>query len=464
MLKNALNTDIENIYNNQINFFSQQKTLPIKYRREVLKKLLFSIRGNEKKIHAALYNDLRKSGFESLTTETILVEKEIKKMIKMLPVWSRAKRVSSSLLNFPSRDFIVPEPYGNVLIITPWNYPFQLAMTPLVGAVAAGNTVVLKPSESSENTSLIVSEIINSVFDSSHVSVIQGDASVASTLLKKRWDYIFYTGSTAVGKIVAKAAAENLTPTTLELGGKSPCIIDETVPIKKTAKRIVWSKYINCGQTCIAPDYLVVQKNIKSILVNNLINEIKSAFGKNPINSPDYGRIIHKKHFDKLKLSLKNQKILYGGIQDEKQLYFGPTLVDEPPNESILMQEEIFGPILPIISFDSENQMHQIFKGREKPLAFYIFSNKKRFVNNVFKRYSFGGGVANDAIVHFANDNLPFGGVGNSGMGEYHGKYSFKIFSHYKPIVKRSFLFDLPQRYAPYPKSLSFLKFLINRL
>ena len=464
MIKNALSTDIENIYNNQKKIFSEQKTLSIDYRVKKLKQLLFAIRENESKIHDALFKDLRKSGFESLTTETILVEKEIKKMIKMLPTWSRAKRVRSSLLNFPSRDFIVPEPYGNVLIITPWNYPFQLAMTPLVGAVAAGNTVVLKPSESSIKTSLIVSEIINSVFESSHVSVIQGDASVASILLKKRWDYIFYTGSTQVGKIVAKAAAENLTPTTLELGGKSPCIIDESVPIKKTAKRIIWSKYINCGQTCIAPDYLVVQKSIKSILVNNLINEIKSAFGDNPINSSDYGRIIHKKHFDKLSSSLNGQKILYGGVTDVKQLYFSPTIVDEPTNESDLMQQEIFGPILPIVSFGSEDEMHQILKGKEKPLAFYIFSNKKRFVNNIFSKYSFGGGVANDAIVHFANDNLPFGGVGNSGMGEYHGKYSFKIFSHYKPIVKRSFLFDLPQRYAPYPKSLSFLKFLINRL
>ncbi len=455
---------LEKIYRNQRSFFSKQKTLPIKYRRDLLKKFLTTIRANEKRIHNALYQDLRKSGFESLTTETILVEKEIKKMIRMLPVWSKPKRVKSSLLNFPSRDYILPEPYGNVLIITPWNYPFQLAMTPLIGAVAAGNTVLLKPSESSQNTSLIVAEIVNSVFDSSHVSVVQGDSSVASKLLEKRWDYIFYTGSTAVGKIVAKAAAEYLTPTTLELGGKSPCIVDETIPIKKTAKRIIWSKYINCGQTCIAPDYLLVHNSIKSILVDNLIHQIKSAFGKNPIKSPDYGRIIHKKHFEKLKSLLNKQKILHGGIENEKELYLSPTLVDEPSIESNLMQEEIFGPILPIIGFDSEEDVHEILKGREKPLAFYIFSKKRKFINNMFKRYSFGGGVLNDAIVHFANDNLPFGGVGNSGMGEYHGKYSFKIFSHYKPVVKRSFLFDLPQRYAPYPKSLSFLKFLINRL
>lgn len=455
---------IDNLYQKQKVFFDSQITLPNAFRIKKLKALQKELGKREKDIYEALKNDLSKSGFESMASETVLVEKEIAKMIKMLPLWNRPHRAKSSLINFPSKDYIVPEPYGKTLIISPWNYPFQLSVTPLVGAVAAGNTAVLKPSEFAPHTASIIHSIIEAVFDEEHVAVIEGDASTATTLLKKQWDYIMFTGSTVVGKIVAKAAAEYLTPTTLELGGKSPCIVDETAPVSITAKRLVWGKFLNCGQTCIAPDYLLVHENIKDKLIQEIILHIEKSFGKNQQDSTDYGRIVHQKHFNKLKKSLQNQKLVYGGQMDEKKLFFGPTLIENPPLESELMQEEIFGPILPITGYKEEEDIHNILEKRERPLAFYVFSKRKKFINKLFRRYSFGGGVANDSIIQFANDNLPFGGVGHSGIGAYHGKYSFKNFTHEKPIIKRSFWFDLPGRYAPYPKSLSLLKFLLKNL
>ena len=455
---------IDNLYQKQKVFFDSQTTLPNAFRIKKLKALQKELGRREKDIYKALKNDLSKSGFESMASETVLVEKEIAKMIKMLPLWNRPHRTKSSLINFPSKDYIVPEPYGKTLIISPWNYPFQLSVTPLVGAVAAGNTVVLKPSEFAPHTAIIIHSIIEAVFDEEHVAVVEGDASTATTLLKKQWDYIMFTGSTVVGKIVAKAAAEYLTPTTLELGGKSPCIVDETAPVSITAKRLVWGKFLNCGQTCIAPDYLLVHEDIKDQLIQELILHIEKSFGKNQQDSTDYGRIVHQKHFNKLKKSLQNQKLVYGGQMDEKKLFFGPTLIENPPLESELMQEEIFGPILPITGYKEEEDIHNILEKRERPLAFYVFSKRKKFINKLFRRYSFGGGVANDSIIQFANDNLPFGGVGHSGIGAYHGKYSFKNFTHEKPIIKRSFWFDLPGRYAPYPKSLSLLKFLLKNL
>ncbi len=463
-MKKNKNKLVENLHEKQKAFFASQITRGNSYRIEKLRALKKEIQSMEKDIYQALKKDLRKSSFESMTSETVLVEKEIDKMIRMLPLWNRPQKAKSSLINFPSKDYIIHEPYGNTLVISPWNYPFQLAVTPLVGAIAAGNTVVLKPSEFAPHTGKVISEIIERVFDPGHVAVVEGDGSTASALLQKKWDFIMFTGSTGIGKIIAKAAAEHLTPTTLELGGKSPCIVDDSAPIVMTAKRLVWGKFLNCGQTCIAPDYLLVHEKIKDKLTQEIIKQIEKAFGENQENSEDYGRIAHQRHFDKLKASLKNHNIIYGGTTNEKDFFFSPTLVDEPALDSELMQEEIFGPILPIISYKTEDEIHEIFKGRERPLAFYIFSKRKKFIKQLFNRYSFGGGVANDSIIHFANDNLPFGGVGHSGMGAYHGKYSFKNFTHEKPIIKRSFWFDLPGRYAPYPKSLSLLKFLLKNL
>ncbi|MAV79727.1 MAG: aldehyde dehydrogenase [Flavobacteriaceae bacterium] len=455
---------IDILHKKQKIFFNSQVTQSNSFRIKKLKGLKKEINFREKDIYEALKRDLGKSEFESMTSEIVLVEKEITKMIKMLPIWNRPHRTKSSLVNFPSKDYLIPEPYGNTLIISPWNYPFQLAVTPLVGAIAAGNTVVLKPSEFAPYTCELIKEIIKNVFDEGHVAVLEGDGSVASDLLQKKWDYIMFTGSTSIGKIVAKAAAEHLTPTTLELGGKSPCVIDKTPPIGITAKRLVWGKFLNCGQTCIAPDYILVHEDIKEKLIQKVIHQIEKAFGKNQQDSEDYGRIAHKNHFNRLKKSLENQNVIYGGQMAEKELFFGPTLVDNPPLISELMQEEIFGPILPIISYKEEEEIHKILEKRERPLAFYVFSKRKKFIDQLFKRYSFGGGVANDSIIHFANDNLPFGGVGHSGMGAYHGKFSFKNFSHYKPVIKRAYWFDIPGRYAPYPKSLSLLKLLLKNL
>ena len=463
-MKNSTPAFIENIKEKQLIFFKDFKTQDVKIRIQHLKKLKRVLEEREESLYEALYQDLKKPVFESFTSEFLMVQKELDLHIKNIKEWAAPKRVSGSLINFPSQDYILSEPYGTVLLISPWNYPFQLAMIPFIGAIAAGNTAVIKPSESAPNTSQIIEEIINDVFPPEWAIVIQGDVKVGAALLKTQWDYIFYTGSTAVGKIVAKAAAEFLTPTTLELGGKSPCIVDGTAPIQKTARRIVWGKFLNCGQTCIAPDYVLVQKEHKKALVAAMIQEIEKAFGKNAKNSKDYGRIIHQKHFEKLEKDLDKQKLLFGGEKDKDELYFGPTLVEEPAIDSSLLVDEIFGPILPVLSYTTESDIDSILTKLKNPLAFYLFSTNRRFINTMIQRYSFGGGVINDAIIHFTNDKLPFGGIGNSGMGAYHGKHSFEVFTHAKPVVKRSFWFDLPQRYAPYPKSLKALKFLLKKI
>ena len=463
-MKNSTPAFIENIKEKQLIFFKDFKTQDVKIRIQHLKKLKKVLEEREESIFEALYQDLKKPVFESFTSELLMVQKELDLQIKNIKEWAAPKRVSGSLINFPSQDYILSEPYGMVLLISPWNYPFQLVMIPFIGAIAAGNTAVIKPSESAPHTAQIIEEIISEVFPPEWAIVIQGDVKVGAALLKTQWDYIFYTGSTAVGKIVAKAAAEFLTPTTLELGGKSPCIVDGTAPIQKTARRIVWGKFLNCGQTCIAPDYVLVQKEYKKALVAAMIQEIEKAFGKNAKNSKDYGRIIHQKHFEKLEKDLDKQKLLFGGEKDKDELYFGPTLVEEPALDSSLLVDEIFGPILPVLSYTTESDIDSILTKLKNPLAFYLFSTNRRFINTMIQRYSFGGGVINDAIIHFTNDKLPFGGIGNSGMGAYHGKHSFEVFTHAKPVVKRSFWFDLPQRYAPYPKSLKALKFLLKKI
>ena len=445
-------------------FFKAYKKQPISVRIDHLKKLKKVINEKEQDIFDALDRDLKKPAFESFTSELLMVLKEIDAFVKNLKEWAAPKRVSGSLLNFPSQDFLITEPYGTVLMISPWNYPFQLAMIPLVGAIGAGNTVVLKPSESAPHTSKVLIDILSAVFPKEWVTVVEGDAKVAQALLKEKWDYIFYTGSTQVGKIIAKAAAEHLTPVTLELGGKSPSIVDGTTPIQKTARRIVWGKFLNCGQTCIAPDYVLVQSQFKDALIQALVEEIEKAFGTNVQDSKDYGRIIHEKHFKKLEADLKNQKVVYGGKTDINELFFEPTIVDQPVMDSPLIQDEIFGPILPILSYETLDDIDEVLTQLKNPLAFYVFSRNKKFINTWIQNYSFGGAVVNDALVHFTNPKLPFGGIGNSGLGAYHGKYSFDLMSHSKPVVKRSFWFDLPQRYAPYPKSLSLFKTILKRI
>jgi aldehyde dehydrogenase (NAD+) len=327
-----------------------------------------------------------------------------------------------------------------------------------VGAIAAGNTVVLKPSELTPNTSKITKEIIEAVFDKNHVSVIEGGVDTSTNLLEQRWDYIFFTGSVQVGKIVAKAAAQFLTPVTLELGGKNPCIIDETANIKLAAKRIVWGKFINGGQTCIAPDYILIHASVKDKFTTCFQAEVTKAYGENPETSKDYPRIVNQRNFDRLTIMLKNQKILIGGLTNREDNYIAPTLIDEPSLDSEIMKGEIFGPISPVISYNNKEDLHKIISNYEKPLALYVFTGKNSFAKKMIAKYSFGGGTINDTTVHFANHNLPFGGVGESGIGGYHGKQTFDLFSHKKGIVKRYNWLDIPVRYAPYNGKLNILK------
>jgi aldehyde dehydrogenase (NAD+) len=434
----------------------------IGYRKETLKKLLFNIQKSEDLIVKALYDDFKKPAFEAVLTETNYVISELKDTIKNIYSWAKPQRIIPSILNFPSTDYIYKEPYGKVLILAPWNYPFQLALCPLISAVAAGNKVILKPSELTPKTAEIITEIIQKTFHINHVEVVQGDADVAQKLLEKRWDYIFFTGSVAVGKIVAKAAAENLTPVTLELGGKNPCIIDETANLKLAAKRIVWGKFINAGQTCIAPDYILIHKNMKVHFIGYLKDEINKAYGQNPQESPDFARIINTKNWVRLDSMIEPNKVIFGGQTDAKNLYVAPTLIDEPNIESNIMQEEIFGPLLPILTYKTEADIKNIIDQYEKPLALYVFSENQHFAKKIITRYSFGGGCINDTVVHFSNKRLPFGGVGHSGLGAYHGKLSFDTFSHHKGIVKKANWLDLPMRYAPYKDKLAAIKKLLD--
>lgn len=453
-----MDNSINYIVEKQRSFFSSGKTFDIKYRKSLLIKLKKQIQLKEKKIEESLFNDLGKSNGETFLTEIHFIYSELNIAIRNIKKWSKRKSVRSSLLNFPSSDYIIPEPYGNTLHISPWNYPFQLSIAPIIGAVAAGNTVLLKPSEYSKNTSDILEEIIKEVFDEGFVCVIKGGPKIASKLLDIQWDYIFFTGSVRIGKIVAEKAAKFLTPTTLELGGKNPCVVDETVSLKTAAKRIVWGKFINCGQTCLAPDFLIVNKKIKKNFINELINQIKILYSKNPEQSDSYGRIIGEKHLNYLSSLLIDQKIVHGGKTDIKNKYFEPTIVEIDNFDSKLMEDEIFGPILPIYTYEDFNEIDQIVKKYKNPLALYIFTKKREFGEQFLHKYSFGGGAINDTVIHVINDRLPFGGIGNSGMGKYHGESTFKTFSHYKPYLSKPLWIDIPLRYPPFKNKLNFLK------
>lgn len=436
----------------------------ISIRKEKLKKLLHAISENEKAILNALYKDFKKPAFEGFLTEINVVKSDLKDTIKNIKSWAKPKKVRASILNFPSSDYIYNEPYGKTLVISPWNYPFQLALCPVIASYAAGNSVVLKPSELTPNTSSLLSKLIRETFDVKEVIAVLGDADVAKSLLEKRWDYIFFTGSVTVGKEVAKAAAKNLTPVTLELGGKNPCIIDETANLEISARRIVWGKFINAGQTCIAPDYLLVHQKVKAKFIRLLKEEIEKAFGENPEISTDFTRIINKKNWQRLFHLIENQNIISGGIFNEEDLYIAPTLIDEPSLESEIMKDEIFGPLLPILSYSSEDDLKKVISKYEKPLSMYVFTENKAFAEKMIQQFSFGGGCINDTVIHFSNKNLPFGGVGNSGIGAYHGKKSYETFSHQKSILKKGTWFDNPIRYAPYKNKLKFIRKILNWL
>ena len=454
---------IDNIINSQVNF-TKSNSNSVNYRIQILNSLLKSIDKNEEKIYCALKKDLNKHEFESFLSEILLVKREIKLFTKKLKKWSKKRRVSGSIFNFPSKNYLIPEPYGNVLIITPWNYPFQLSLTPLIGAIAAGNSVIIKPSELAPNTSSVLNELIESVFPRNLACVVEGDATVAKYLLDKKWDYIFFTGSTRIGKIIAEKAAKNLTPITLELGGKSPCIVDSGVNIDKVAKRIVSGKFVNCGQTCIAPDYIIVNNHVKDELISMLKKNIKLTFGSSSIKSESYGKIINKNNLIRLRENLKGQNIEFGGKIDEEKLFIEPTLILDPELNSELMNQEIFGPILPILSYENESEIKRVIEKNPSPLAFYIFSKNQKFIDKLIQNNKFGGCVVNDTLIHYVNPNLPFGGIGPSGMGAYRGKYSFDTFTHFKPVLEKKSMIDIPFRYGPYPDSFSFIKRILEKL
>ncbi|MFN6484362.1 MULTISPECIES: aldehyde dehydrogenase [unclassified Nostoc] len=454
-------SNVDDIIQNQREFFQTGKTKDVTFRIEQLKNLKQAIIEYERSIVEALQADLHKPELEIYITE-IRVIKEIDYAIKHLNNWTKPKKAGVSWDFFSYSAKIYPEPLGVVLIIGPWNYPFNLIISPLIGAIAAGNCTIIKPSEIASHTSRIIAEIVAKHFEPAYIAVIEGGVETSQKLLAERFDHIFFTGGTAVGKIIMAAAAKYLTPVTLELGGKSPCIIDSDINLEHTVRRITWGKFINAGQTCIAPDYLLVNKKIKKDLIHGLEKSLKEFYGDNPANSPDYARIISQKHFDRLVSFLKDGKVIIGGETQPSERYIAPTLIDNVSLDNSVMQEEIFGPILPIIEYTDIAEAIALINSRPKPLALYLFSQNKNLQKRVLQETSSGGVCINDTVMQFGVSSLPFGGVGDSGIGNYHGKASFDTFSHKKSVLQNSFWLDLKWRYAPYQGKLPLIKKLLG--
>jgi aldehyde dehydrogenase (NAD+) len=442
-------------------YFKTEETFSYQFRLNALKKLKNAILLYEEDILNALHKDLNKSHFEGLLTEVGVVLIELNDVIKKLKKWMKVRKVKTPLSLFKAKSYIYPEPYGVVLIMSPWNYPFQLAIAPLIGAIAAGNVAVLKLSPDSLHTSEVTKQLIESIFDQDYVNVLTGGLEESKAIIKERFDYIFFTGSTEVGKIIMREASNHLTPVTLELGGKSPCIIDETADIDKAAKRIAFGKFMNAGQTCIAPDYIYVHESVKQEFIEHMKKWIHEFFEGNAIEYLNYPKIINDKHYRRLIGLMIDEKIIHGGNFDQQKIE--PTLLVDITREDAIMKEEIFGPLLPIISFSRLEDVIKDLKEQEKPLALYVFSRNKANAKKLIESLSFGGGTINDTLMHVASGQLPFGGVGYSGMGSYHGKKSFDTFTHEKSILKRSNNIDLNFRYHPYhPRKKSLLKFFIK--
>ena len=446
--------NIDTIIEKQREYYLSGATHPVKFRIEMLKKLYNAVRKYEKQINEALKADLGKSDFEGFMCEVGLVLTEISYMIKHTKRFAANRRVYTPLAQFASVSYKKPSPYGNVLIMSPWNYPFLLTIDPLADAIAAGNTAVVKPSAYSPATSKIIEQIIGECFAPEYVAVVTDGRQQNAELLHKKFDFIFFTGSQNVGKEVLRCAAENLTPAVLELGGKSPCIVDSSAKIKLAAKRIVFGKYLNCGQTCVAPDYILCDSSVKDELVAEICRQVKKQYGENPLENPDYGKIVNEKHFDRLLGLIDKDKTVLGGTADRQTLQIAPTVMDNVTFDDAVMQEEIFGPIMPIITYQSFEQVFDILKDRPKPLALYIFSENKKNIARVTEGISYGGGCINDTIIHLATSEMGFGGVGESGMGSYHGKTGFDAFSHTKSIVDKKTWMDLPMRYQPYNRGI----------
>lgn len=444
--------EIRNLLEHQRSYFASGETLDIKKRIEALKKLKDCIVRHEKEIGAALRKDLGKSGAESYMCETGLVLSEISHMLRHIHSYTREKTVHTPLAQFHSRSYKKPSPRGVVLIMSPWNYPFLLTLDPLVDAIAAGNTAVVKPSVCSINTCRLIKLMIEECFEPSYVAVVTGGREENINLLKERFDYIFFTGSQAVGKEVMARAAAHLTPVTLELGGKSPCVVEKSADLKLAAKRIVFGKYLNCGQTCVAPDYVYCDRTIRDRLVKELKKQIKKQFGKAPLENSSYGKIINEKHFKRLLRLLEEEKIVCGGKSDEKALKIEPTVMDGVTFQDAVMQEEIFGPILPVLTYETFDGAIENIRSMPHPLALYIFTSRKEAADKILSRCGFGGGCINDTMIHLATSEMGFGGFGESGMGAYHGKAGFDTFTHYKSIVDKKAWPDLPVRYQPYKR------------
>ena len=444
--------DIHKLIEKQRAYFYSNETLNIEKRIHALKKLKTCIQKNEAEIATALEADLGKSNFESYMCETGLVLSEISYMLKHIRRFTREKRVHTPLSQFHSRSFTKPGPYGVVLIMSPWNYPFLLSLDPLIDAIAAGNTVILKPSAYSPNTSKLIEKMIRECFSPEMVAVVTGGRAENTSLLEEHFDYIFFTGGIAVGKLVMEKAAQHLTPVSLELGGKSPCIIDQTADLPLAAKRLAFGKYLNAGQTCVAPDYVLVHRDVHDGLLALLAGEIAAFYGSDPLACPDYGRIVNEKHFHRLMGLMDSGRVVCGGTGSAETLQIAPTVLADVSPDSPVMSEEIFGPVLPVLAYESLDEAVAFVNARPKPLALYLFTTDKAAERRVLRDCSFGGGCINDTIIHLATSDMGFGGVGESGMGSYHGKLSFDTFTHYKSIVKKSNRLDLPVRYQPYTK------------
>lgn len=442
--------DLDLVLQKQKEYFNSGVTLDINFRIKMLKKLYVAIEKNEEEIKKALFQDLGKSDFESFLCEIGLVLSEISFMIRNIKKLSKNRKVKTDMAQFPSSGYKKPSPYGNVLIMSPWNYPFLLTIDPIVDAIAAGNTVIVKPSAYSPATSEIIKKILEEIYSEEYVGVITGGRKENAALLDKKFDLIFFTGSSTVGKEVLRKAAEHLTPSILELGGKSPCIVEKSADIKLAARRIVFGKFLNCGQTCVAPDYVWCDKTIKDELVKEIVSQVKIQFSENPLLNKDYGKIINEKHFIRLNELIDHEKVVIGGKSELETLKIEPTVMDNVNFEDKVMEDEIFGPIMPVLTFDTINEVVSILNNKPRPLALYLFSNKKEVIDLITSRCNYGGGCINDVIVHLSTSSLGFGGIGESGMGSYHGEDGFNAFSYNKNILDRKTWLDLPLRYQPY--------------
>jgi len=451
-------SSVRELIHKQRAFFHSGAPKALDYRVEALKRLRRVLLEREEDAYAALRNDLRKPQFEAYGSEIGFVLNEMRTAISRIPSWAKPKRVPTPLVLFPASSVIIPEPYGVVLIIAPWNYPLMLALSPLIGAIAAGNCAIVKPSEIARHTSAFLAKLIKDVYPEEHVAVVEGGARTSKRLLREKCDYIFYTGGSRVAHEVMKAAAVHLTPVTLELGGKSPAIVDQGADIRQAAKRIVWGKFFNAGQTCVAPDYVVAHSAIKDSLIAGMKRFIREFYGEDAFESPDYGRIIDLRHFDRLRTLTKKGRVVAGGKFSKKDLFIEPTILDQISWNDPIMQEEVFGPLLPVIEYENLTHVLEAIRNLPKPLSLYVFSRNKTRQKQVVQTLSFGGGCVNETLSHFANPRLPFGGIGESGTGRYHGKHTFDLFSHQKSILKKPTWIDIPIRYPPYRGKLGLVK------